>query len=168
MVLEASFDHHRSVTTTENPAQLVVDGVERCLDLAATWPAWDGLLIHGEETGEGAGNEWTPLKALRRINDHLIDHLHEVEALLAGAEAMPDQWRGRFVTLDADWPPVTEADIDEARSRLCRLARSYLLRYATAGPAEWDAPRGKAWTLREIAEHVSHVDLYAQEIGRLT
>jgi hypothetical protein len=167
MVLEPSFDHHRSVTTTENPAQLVVDGVERCLELATTWPAWDGLLIQGEETDDGDGNQWTPLKALRRINDHLVDHLHEVEALLADAEPMPDEWHGRFVTLAADLPPVTEADIDEARSRLRRLARSYLLRYTMAGPDEWDAPRGKAWTLREIAEHVSHVDLYAQEVGRL-
>ena len=24
-----------------------------------------------------------------------------------------------------------------------------------------------AWTLREIAEHVSHVDAYAEEVGRL-
>jgi hypothetical protein len=151
--------------TTANPAQLVVDGVERSLDIAATWLAWDGLPV--KDTLHGVGDDWTPLKALRRINDHLIDHLHEVEALLADAEPMPDQWHGRTVTLDADWPPLTELDIEEARSRLRRLARTYLLRYAAAGPDEWDKPRGKAWTLREIAEHVSHVDEYAEEIGRL-
>ena len=151
--------------TTQNPAQLVVDGVEQALDLAATWPAWDGQPI--KDTIDESGDEWMPLKALRRINDHLIDHLHEVEALLAGAEPIPDEWHGRTVTLEADWPPVTEADLDEARSRLRRLARTYLLRYAAAGPAEWDAPRGDAWTLREIAEHVSHVHVYAEYVGRL-
>jgi len=25
----------------------------------------------------------------------------------------------------------------------------------------------QAWTLREIAEHVSHVDAYVEEVGRL-
>ncbi len=48
-------------------------------------------------------NTWTPHKALRRIADHLVDHLHEVEALLADAEPLPDEWHGRRVTLDADW-----------------------------------------------------------------
>jgi hypothetical protein len=153
--------------TTENPAQLVVDGAERCLELAVTWPAWDGTLIYGDDADLAAGNEWTPLKALRRISDHLIDHLHEVEALLAGAEPMPDTWHGRFVTLHSDCQPITEADLDEARSRLRRLARTYLLRYAAAGPAEWDAPRGEAWTLREIATHVAGIDGYAEEVGRM-
>jgi hypothetical protein len=164
MLVEPIFDDHRSVTT-QNPAQLVVDGVEKALDMAATWLAWDGLPI--KETIDDAGDDWMPLKALRRINDHLVDHLHEVEALLAGAEPIPDEWHGRTVTLEADRPPVTEADLDEARSRLRRLARTYLLRYAAAGPAEWDAPRGEAWTLREIAEHVSRVHVYAEYVGRL-
>jgi hypothetical protein len=150
---------------TQNPAQLVVDGVEKSLDIAATWLSWDGKPIR--ESIDGVGDEWTPLKALRRINDHLVDHLHEVEALLAGAEPIPDEWHGRRVTLDGDRPRITESDLDEARSRLRRLARTYLLRYAAAGPAEWDAPRGSAWTLREIAEHVSHVYGYAEYVGRL-
>ena len=150
---------------TTNPAQLVVDGVETCLDIAATWLSWDRRPI--KETIDEVGDEWTPLKALRRINDHLVDHLHEVEALLADAEPMPDEWHGRTVTLAADLQPITQADLDEARSRLRRLARTYLLRYAAAGPAEWDAPRGSAWTLREIAEHVSNVHTYAEYVGRL-
>lgn len=150
-----------------NPAQLVVDGVERCLDIAATWLVWDGLPVHATETGDETGDQWTPLKALRRATDHLIDHLHEVEALLAEAKPMPDQWHGRFVTLDADWQPMTQLDLDEAQSRLRRLARTYLLRYAAAGPKEWDAPRGTAWTLREIAEHVAGVTAYAEYVGRL-
>ena len=110
---------------------------------------------------------WTPHKALRRIADHLTDHLHEVEALLAGAEPVPDGWHGRSVTLDADWARFTELDLAEARSRVTRLARCYFLRYEVAGPQEWDAPRGPAWTLREIAEHVSGITYYAEQMGRL-
>jgi hypothetical protein len=48
-----------------------------------------------------------------------------------------------------------------------RLARCYLLRYETAGPEAWDAPQGDAWTLRQIAEHVTDVTFYAEQVGRL-
>lgn len=149
----------------KNPGLLVVDSVERCLDLARTWHAWDGRPIPA--TNDGMPNTWTPHKALRRIADHLLDHLHEVEALLAGAEPMPDEWHGRQVTLDADWARFTEADFDEACSRLRRLARCYLLRYGTAGPASWDAPQGEAWALRQIAGHVAEVTYYAEQVGSL-
>jgi hypothetical protein len=152
--------------TDRNPALLVAEGVEKALDLAATWPSWDGQLIRDNEM-EGTGGEWTPAKALRRITDHLIDHLHEVEALLAGADPVPDEWQGRFVTLGPDRGAVTAADVAEAGQRVRRLARTYVLRYAAAGPAEWDKPRDPAWTLRQIAEHVSHVNEYAQYVGRL-
>jgi hypothetical protein len=47
------------------------------------------------------------------------------------------------------------------------VARCYLLRYETAGPEAWDAPRGEAWTLRQIAEHVADVTFYAEQVGRL-
>ena len=43
----------------------------------------------------------------------------------------------------------------------------YLLTYEMAGPAAWDAPRDPAWTLREIAEHVSGVCAYAEYAGNL-
>jgi hypothetical protein len=29
----------------ENPAELIVAGVEKCLDYAATWPAWGGRTL---------------------------------------------------------------------------------------------------------------------------
>src|SRR5260370_6030580 len=122
-----------------NPGQLVVNGVEACLALAATWHAWDGRPV--ASTVDGKPNTWTPHKALRRITDHLIDHLHQVEALLAGAPPVPDTWHGRMVTLDADWSRFAEQDYDEACSRLRRLARWYLLRYAAAGAAAGDQPR---------------------------
>ena len=148
-----------------NPGQLVADPVETCLEIAATWHAWDGRPV--ARTVDGKPNTWTPAKALRRITDHLIDHLQQVEALLAGVPSIPDNWHGRFVTLDADWARFTEADYDEACSRLRRLGRWYVLRYEAAGPAAWDEPRGEEWTLREIAAHVAGVRYYAEQVGVL-
>jgi hypothetical protein len=145
-----------------NPATQVADAVTECLETAATWIAWDGRPIVTD-----GDNLWTPHKALRRITDHLIDHLAEVEALLAGEPTEPDGWKGRLVTVDADWARFTEPDLSEARQRLTRLGRLYVLRYATAGSAEWDAPRTPNWTLREIAVHVSGVSWYAAQVGRL-
>jgi hypothetical protein len=118
-----------------NPGSLVGPAVEYVLKIASTWYAWDGRPVATEE------NVWTPHKALRRVQDHLLDHLAEVEALLAGAPTIPDTWYGRTVTIDADWARFTEADLAEARSRLSRLAQLYELRFAAAGPAEWDRPR---------------------------
>ncbi|HUZ38992.1 MAG TPA: hypothetical protein VMV17_21925 [Streptosporangiaceae bacterium] len=149
-----------------NPGVLVTASVDECLGLARTWHAWDGRPMAGDM--DGHPNTWTPHKALRRIADHLLDHLHQVEALLAGAEPLPDEWHGRRVTLDADWARFTEPDYDEACSRLRRLARWYVLRYATAGVAAWDEPRDGAWTLREIAEHVAGVRYYAEQVGSLS
>jgi hypothetical protein len=169
-----------AVREAGNPGQLVSDSVEACLEIAATWHAWDGRPV--ARTVDGKPNTWTPAKALRRITDHLIDHLQQVEALLAwgsdppgtplgaelaGVPSIPDAWHGRFVTLDADWARFTEADYDEACSRLRRLGRWYVLRYAAAGPAAWDEPRGGEWTLREIAEHVAEVRYYAEQVGSL-
>ncbi len=148
-----------------NPGLLVAASVEACLDLARTWHAWDGRPI--ARTLDGGPNVWTPGKALRRIADHLTDHLHEVEALLAGAEAVPDEWHGRTVTLDADWARFTELDYQEACSRLRRLGRWYVLRYQSAGPESWDEARPGAWTLREIAAHVANVRVYAELVGAL-
>jgi len=108
---------------------------------------------------DGLPNTWTPHKALRRIADHLLDHLHQVEALLAGATPLPDEWLGRTVTVDADWSRFTEPDYAEACSRLRRLGRWYVLRYETAG--------ADAWTLREIAEHEADVTYYADQVGAL-
>lgn len=148
--------------TPKNPASAVRTAVDHCLDLAATWIAWDGrpLVTDGD-------NIWTPHKALRRITDHLIDHLAEIEALLSESPTIPDGWHGRSVTLDTDWARFTELDLAEARQRLPRLAQWYELRYAACGPDEWDRPRTPNWTLREIADHVTEVTWYADQVGVL-
>jgi len=151
-----------AAVTTANPAQGIADAIERTLALASTWTAWDGKPVPTED-GERI---YTPNKVLRRQADHLIDHLAEVEALLAGAATEPDHWHASMVTLASDLAPVTEEDLNEAGQRLRRLARQFVLRYEAAGPQAWDASRDPNWTLRAIAEHLSS-SWYAEQVGDL-
>lgn len=149
-------------TSTANPGELVATAIETVLQLARTWLAWDG----SPRLADDGQRIYTPNKAVRRHTDHLIDHLAEIEALLAGLPTEPDHWHASNVTLASDWAPFTEADLNEAGQRLRRLARSYVLRLAAAGPAEWDRLRDPNWSLRRIAEHVAST-WYAEQVGDL-
>lgn len=142
--------------------RLIPDSVRQILDVAETWLGWDGTPIRCD------GNVWTPHKALRRVSDHLLDHLAEIEGRLAGLPTLPDGWHGRMVTLDADFARFTEVDLDEATSRLLRLAACYEALLHGRAAADLDArPDEGTWTLREVVHHVSGVTAYADMIGRL-
>jgi hypothetical protein len=145
-----------------DPATLIPDAVEEILELAATWLGWDGRPIVGD------GNVWTPLKALRRVTDHLLDHLAQIEAVLAGQPTVPDTWLGRTVTLDSDWARFTESDLSEASNRLRRYAELYRIRLGALSAAELDLPRPAAWTMRQIAHHVAGATYYARQVGDLS
>ena len=116
---------------TQNPGELVEQAVGRCLQLVVTWPAWDG-----EPRMSDDGRTFTPHKAVRRIADHLVDHLAEVEALLAGVATQPDEWHASALTSAADLAPFTVEDVREAEQRLQRLGRTFALRYAALDPDE--------------------------------
>ncbi|MFN2544621.1 MAG: hypothetical protein ABR600_08650 [Actinomycetota bacterium] len=145
-----------------DPPEMVIEAVERSLREAGAWLTWDGRPTASE------GSVWTPHKGLRRVTDHLIDHLTHTEMVLAGDEPFEDTWKGRMVTMPADLAPFTEMDLSEAGSRLRRLARVYAVRLRAAGPEAWDAERDGAWTLRKHAEHcaLSLVWYAAQPSGR--
>jgi hypothetical protein len=112
--------------TDERPAPdvTVLAGAERFLELAATWIAWDGR----PRTDVDGARIYTPHKAVRRYADHLVDHLAQVEALLAGMPGEPDGWHGSLVTFDSDWARFSEGDLIEARQRITRLAGALALR----------------------------------------
>ena len=130
-------------TDDRNPATLVTAAVAEVLGIAETWLGWDGRPVCHD------GNAWTPHKAVRRVADHLPDHLAEIECRLAGQPTVPDQWHGRMATTDADFTRFTEIDLDEATSRL---------------DARTDA---NGWTLREVVHHGSQVTYYARALGTL-
>jgi len=142
--------------------RLVPDAVREILDVAETWLGWDGTPIRRD------GNVWTPHKALRRVADHLLDHLAEIQCRLAGQPPLPDRWHGRMVTVDADFARFTEIDLDEVTSRLLRLAACYQSALHDRDAAMLDArPDQDTWTLREVVHHVSDVTGYAEMVGRL-
>src|SRR5215471_15916117 len=102
------------VTDDRDPAQVIEDAVSGALRLAETWTAWDGRPIATD------GRVYTPHKAIRRLADHLLDHLAELEARLVGQSPLPDHWHASAITTPADLAPFTREDLDEARSRLSR------------------------------------------------
>jgi hypothetical protein len=150
------------MTDETDPGELIEHATDRVLTLARTWLAWDGSPLLADD-GERV---YTPHKAVRRYADHLVDHLAEVEALLAGVRSRPDGWHASTVTLESDWARFTEADLNEATERLTRLSTIFRLRLVAAGEAAWDLPRAGAWTLREIAVHVG-TPWYAEQVGDL-
>lgn len=155
-------DDDRPTVDDRDPATVIPAAVTQVIDVASTWLAWDGRPVCRER------NAWTPHKALRRVTDHLLDHLTEIECRLSGQPTVPDQWHGRMVTTDADFARFTEIDLDEATSRLTRLAACYQARLAAIEAEVLDArPDEATWTIREVVHHVSNVTWYADQVGRL-
>jgi hypothetical protein len=148
---------------TDDPGSHLERATDRVLSLARTWLGWDGR----PSVAEGGERIYTPHKAIRRYADHLIDHLAEVEAILAGVPSRPDGWGASAVTLDCDWARFTESDLLEATERLTRLAATFRLRLLAAGEDSWDQPRPASWTLRAIAEHAGD-PWYAEQVGDLS
>jgi hypothetical protein len=148
------------IESSTNPGELVAGAVGRILTLAGTWLAWDGV----PRMADDGVRIYTPHKAIRRHTHHLVDHLAEIEALLAGRPTRPDGWLGSTVTVHGDWATFTEADLNEARQSLLRLADLYVHRLGGLGPAEWDRPRDPNWTVRQITEHVAGT-WYAEQVG---
>ncbi|WP_346766387.1 hypothetical protein [Streptomyces sp. CB01881] len=149
------------VTDGRDPGAVVSATVEHVLALAATWTEWDGRPVAAD------GRTYTPHKAVRRVADHLLDHLAELEARLAGEATEPDHWHASAATTPADLAPFTPADLDEARSRLTRLARIWARRLAALTPEQLDHSPGTGWTFRQLAFHVAESAYYADAVGDL-
>jgi hypothetical protein len=140
--------------------------VDHVLELAATWPRWDGRPIEIPVEDEPP-RMYTPHKAIRRVADHLIDHLAELEARLAGRPTEPDHWHASAITTPADLAAFSCNDLDEARSRLRRLALIWDVRLNALSDEQLDERVGDAWTMRQLAFHVAGSAFYADSVGLL-
>jgi hypothetical protein len=149
------------VTDERDPADVVAALISQVLDLAETWPRWDGRPRPAED------RVYTPHKAIRRVADHLVDHLAEIEARLAGVPTIPDHWHASAITTPADLAPFTPEDLDEARSRLTRLSQIYSVRLRQLSNTDLDRRDGAAWSIRQIAFHLEGSLFYAEALGRL-
>jgi hypothetical protein len=157
----------RPAVDQRHPADVVTAMVNHVLDLAETWHRWDLKPIEVAVEGESP-RIYTPHKALRRVADHLVDHLAELEARLAGKPTEPDRWHASNITTPADLAPFTREDLDEARSRLRRLALIWDTRLRPLSDEQLDADDGDAWTLRQVAFHVAESAFYGDSVGNLT
>lgn len=151
----------RPVTDDRDPADVVSGMVDHVLALVDTWTGWDGVPRSVDD------RVYTPHKAVRRVADHLIDHLAEIEARLAGEATIPDRWHASAITSPADLAPFTAEDRDEARSRLSRLALVWRQRLRALDDERLDRREGDAWTIREVAFHVAESAYYADAVGDL-
>jgi hypothetical protein len=143
-----------------DPADAIAGMVEEVLELARTWPAWDGEPCPADD------RIYTPHKAIRRVADHMLDHLAQLEAHLTGSAALPDRWHGSFVTTAANMAPFSDEDVNEATNRLMRLAELSRLRLAVVSEPELDRADGDAYTPREMAFRAAGSAYYAQAVGR--
>lgn len=152
----------RPATDDRHPADVVADMVDHVLRLVDTWPGWDG-------TPSGVDDRvYTPHKAVRRVADHLVDHLAEIEARLAGEPTVPDHWHASAITTPSDLAPFGEEDRDEAHSRLARLGLIWRVRLRLLDDERLDRREGEAWTIREVAFHVAESTYYADAVGDLS
>ena len=146
-------------TDDRDPASVVTAMIDHVLELAATWPAWDGHPLPADD------RIYTPHKAIRRVADHLVDHLAEMEARLAGHRPVPDHWHASASTTAADLAPFTGPDLDEAVSRLTRLGRIWADRLAALTDEQLDRSPGEGWTFRQLAFHLGGSVYYADAVG---
>lgn len=150
------------ITDDRDPASVVTEMINHVLGLAATWTAWDGRPLHACE------RLYTPRKAIRRVTDHLIDHLAELEARLAGEQTIPDRWHASASTTPGDLATFTDQDLDEAKSRLTRLGQIWAVRLNALTPDQLDHSPGEGWTFRQVAFHLAESAYYADAVGDLT
>lgn len=148
-------------TDDRHPADVVTAMVDQVLKLAGTWTTWDG------EARQIDDRVYTPHKAIRRVADHLIDHLAEIEARLAGVPTIPDRWHASATTTPADLAPFTSDDLDEARCRLTRLAQVFNVRLRTLTDEVLNQRDNDAWSPRQIAFHLEESLYYANAVGNL-
>jgi hypothetical protein len=147
-----------------HPADVVAAMVDHVLQVAASWPRWDVRPVE-IPVDEEPPRIYTPHKAIRRVADHLVDHLAELEARLAGRPTEPDHWHASAVTTPADLAAFTTDDLDEARSRLRRLALIWDVRLRALSSQQLDKQDGNAWTLRQLAFHLAESNFYADSVG---
>jgi hypothetical protein len=101
------------------------------------------------------------------VTDHLVDHLAEFEARLAGIPTEPDRWHASAITTAADLAAFTTEDFDEARSRLRRLALIWEVRLRSLSTEQLDRQATNAWTCRQLAFHLAESVFYADSVGAL-
>jgi hypothetical protein len=108
---------------------------------------------------------YTPRKPLRRVLDHALDHLNQIDQWQLwrrdGVVPTPtDGWAPSTVTLPEDRLPLRATDLDTWLWRIDQAMRLLTQRAATLGPddLDWQPPDG-GWPLRRVLHHVARSEL---------
>ena len=152
----------RPAVDHREPAQAIDDMVDHVLALAETWLDWDGRPRPIDD------RIYTPHKAIRRVGDHMIDHLAQLDAHVAQIPSLPDTWHGSAITTESDLALFGTEDLEEARSRLKRLAQLWRTRLAAVPPEEMDRAEEDAYSPREMAFAAAGSVYYADALGDLS
>jgi len=104
---------------------------------------------------------YTPRKVLRRVLDHSLDHLNQIDQWLTwrrdGVVPIPtDGWVGSTTTLPDDRLPLAQRDLDAWLWRIDQAARLLQQRAAglTSEELDW-LPPDEGWPLRRVLHHVA-------------
>jgi DinB superfamily len=108
---------------------------------------------------------YTPRKVLRRVLDHALDHLNQIDQWVAWRRAgiVPtptDGWAPSTVTLPEDRLPLDTADLDAWMWRIDQAVHLLGQRAAALSEDEldWQPPDG-GWPLRRVLHHVARSEL---------
>jgi len=122
----------------------------------------------------GLGYEFTPRKTLRRILDHALDHLNQIEQWLVwqqnGIVPQPtDGWAGSALTLDEDTLPLTTSDLDSWLWRIDLVIELIIQRVSQLNEEQlyWKPP-DDGWTLWKMLHHLASGEtLYSVWFGEI-
>jgi len=108
---------------------------------------------------------YTPRKVLRRVLDHALDHLNQIDQWTGwrrdGLVPTPtDGWAPSTVTLPDDLLPLAPADLDAWLWRIDQATRVLVRRAAglTGEELDWLPPDG-GWPLRRVLHHVARSEI---------
>ncbi len=109
---------------------------------------------------------YTPRKALRRVLDHVLDHLNQIDQWLAwrrdGVTPRPtDGWAPSQMTLAEDRLPLAANDLDAWLWRIDQATRLFTQRIESLSndQLDWQPPDG-GWPLRRVAHHVARDEVF--------
>ncbi len=112
------------------------------------------------------GNAYTPRKVLRRVLDHALDHLNQIDQWIIwqrdGVTPTPtDGWASSQITLPEDRLPLTAMDLDAWLWRIDQTTRLLVQRAEGLSDIEidWQPPDG-GWPLRRVLHHVSRDEVF--------
>lgn len=112
------------------------------------------------------GRSYTPRKPLRRVPDHALDHLNQIDQWIAwqehGVEPVPtDGWAGSFVTLAEDHAPLSPSELEAWLWRIDLAVEMTVGRAARLSPQQldWSPPDG-GWPLRRTLYHLARAERF--------